>query len=355
MKHCVLLFVLSLLAFAFSCGKSDKTPLPNLFPVSVNGKWGYIDTSGKMKIEPQFDYASSFSEGLALVAMGAGSGEFITLTGEMAGSQGSGYIDERGRLAIDLKFEMAGDFSDGLAVFRENGRYGFINRTGTRCDPAAVSTPLRRLQTVLRRWRWMRGASSGALSTKKDSLRRDRLRRCLRVQRWLCDRPDREESRFVNEFCRSVVPPVYDSALPFSEGLAPVVINGKWAYLDPAGRVRIPPRFTSAGKFSGGLAGVRDAEGWCFVDPNGKTVLRDSKWDAVGLFSEDLAVFLQGEKWGYLDRKGDVVIAPKFDGVSVFKTGSPRFTWVTRSGTSTATANTSGRPPSELRIADCGI
>jgi hypothetical protein len=38
-----------------------------LAPVKQNGKWGYIDISGKFEIEPQFDYAIPFSEGLALV------------------------------------------------------------------------------------------------------------------------------------------------------------------------------------------------------------------------------------------------------------------------------------------------
>ena len=31
------------------------------------GKWGFIDKQGKMVINPQFDYAGDFSEGLAKV------------------------------------------------------------------------------------------------------------------------------------------------------------------------------------------------------------------------------------------------------------------------------------------------
>lgn len=37
--------------------------------VKVNGKYGYIDKSGKMVIEPQFDYANSFKNGFALIGM----------------------------------------------------------------------------------------------------------------------------------------------------------------------------------------------------------------------------------------------------------------------------------------------
>jgi len=38
-----------------------------LASVNVRGKFGYIDRNGNFVIEPQFDAADSFSEGLALV------------------------------------------------------------------------------------------------------------------------------------------------------------------------------------------------------------------------------------------------------------------------------------------------
>jgi len=42
-----------------------------LAPVVVGGKWGFIDTKGNMVIEPKFDDATSFSNGVASVRMGA--------------------------------------------------------------------------------------------------------------------------------------------------------------------------------------------------------------------------------------------------------------------------------------------
>ena len=38
-----------------------------LFPVRVDGKFGYIDKGGSMKISPQFQNAFDFHEGLAKV------------------------------------------------------------------------------------------------------------------------------------------------------------------------------------------------------------------------------------------------------------------------------------------------
>ena len=38
-----------------------------LAAVKQNGKWGYIDENGKTVIKAQFDFANSFSEGIAVV------------------------------------------------------------------------------------------------------------------------------------------------------------------------------------------------------------------------------------------------------------------------------------------------
>src|SRR6266404_4732334 len=41
-----------------------------LYPVNINGKYGYINMSAKVIISPQFDRAETFTEGLAPVAVG---------------------------------------------------------------------------------------------------------------------------------------------------------------------------------------------------------------------------------------------------------------------------------------------
>ncbi|HSG30261.1 MAG TPA: WG repeat-containing protein, partial [Thermodesulfobacteriota bacterium] len=43
---------------------------PGLYPISINHKYGYIDKTGKIVIEPQFDFALSYFEDLAVVLSG---------------------------------------------------------------------------------------------------------------------------------------------------------------------------------------------------------------------------------------------------------------------------------------------
>src|SRR5689334_1522004 len=68
-----------------------------LYPVKMNGKYGFMDKSGNVVIQPQFEQASLFSEGFAPVRTG----------------QRWGYVDRHGNMAIAPQFDMADPFSDG--------------------------------------------------------------------------------------------------------------------------------------------------------------------------------------------------------------------------------------------------
>ena len=127
--------------------------------VRLNGKWGFIDSSGTMVIQPQVEQANPFCDGLASVGEFSGDGPlfgYIDKTGtlvipmqygfpsdfseglcmvliEESGGQTSGYIDKTGTMVIEPKFNMAGDFSEGLAgvmLATDSSRRGYIDKTG---------------------------------------------------------------------------------------------------------------------------------------------------------------------------------------------------------------------------------
>jgi len=67
--------------------------------VCVEGKWGFVDKNGKFIIEPQYEAADSFSQGLAPVCIGM---EW-------------GYINEKNELVITAEYSEARSFYKGVA------------------------------------------------------------------------------------------------------------------------------------------------------------------------------------------------------------------------------------------------
>lgn len=72
-----------------------------LAAVEKNGKWGFVDASGKMVIEPKYDGARSFSNGYAGVKVG----------------DLWGFIDAKDQMVIEPQFYDVKDFSSQGSVF----------------------------------------------------------------------------------------------------------------------------------------------------------------------------------------------------------------------------------------------
>jgi len=152
-----------------------------------SGKWGYADTKGVIRINPKYDSATDFNAGVAAVTLG-GKAYSINKAGDRKGiqfmpdeslvvfSNGAGYfknadgnfsfftkgfrvapgeysqindfsdglarvkdmngithyLDEDGLKKLTLKeYADAGDFCEGKAWVRKNGKYGYVNTSGT--------------------------------------------------------------------------------------------------------------------------------------------------------------------------------------------------------------------------------
>ena len=127
-----------------------------------------------------------------------------------------------------------------------------------------------------------------------------------------------------------VIPAKYVSAGNFSEGLAKVLIDGKWGFIDKGGNQVITTDYNSVLDFHEGLAGVKDTpyidgrlflEGhWGYIDKTGKLVI-PMQYEDCDDFSEGRArVEINGKK-GYIDTSGKLVIPAIYYGAGKFKNG----------------------------------
>ncbi|MBI4703193.1 MAG: WG repeat-containing protein, partial [Deltaproteobacteria bacterium] len=116
---------------------------------------------------------------------------------------------------------------------------------------------------------------------------------------------------------------------------APAVASGlpepfaqadRWGFKGADGAVAIPARFVLAQPFSAqGIAAVVDERGWAYIDARGRVLLRPYVVDnGPDEFAEGLARCVEKDKLGYFDEKGQVVIAPAFDFGTPFRDGRAR-------------------------------
>jgi hypothetical protein len=139
-----------------------------------------------------------------------------------------------------------------------------------------------------------------------------------------------------------VAPPQFDAVKPFHEGMALIEVQRKYGFIDRRGKTVITPQFEWADYFSAGLTVVKVEDKYGFIDRQGNMVLSPQYEYASG-FSEELAPVKTNGKWGYIDRRGKMIIAPRFDSAVPFSQGlaevgvgrgeEGRFGFINRQGT----------------------
>jgi hypothetical protein len=210
-------FLLLVLASWPGVAMAQKSAPPGeLRAVFRQGRWGYADARGKVVIEPRFDAAADFDDGLARV--GIVDEEVPELDGRP--NLRWGYIDERGAVVIPLQYASVRRFTGELAAVAV--RVGDSKQWPVR---ARI------------------GGDRGDL-------------------RW----------GYVDRKGQVAIPPQFLSAGDFAEGLAAVNViptagdpDGEgsfcdgprnFGYIDTTGAIIIAPRYTSAGIFVNGKAQV---------------------------------------------------------------------------------------------------
>lgn len=113
--------------------------------------------------------------------------------------------------------------------------------------------------------------------------------------------------------------PIGDYSICFSNGRAPVMVDGNWGFIDLDGHLVIPAKYDWTGGFSEGLAPVRTGDDAGYINTSGELVIGRGG----GHFNGGLAHFYDAasRKFGYIDVHGQVRIPPKYELVHPFSDG----------------------------------
>ena len=136
---------------------------------------------------------------------------------------------------------------------------------------------------------------------------------------------------YIDRTGEMIIPPQFDRAMGFVEGLGRVGIGDKHGYIDETGKFVIPLKFDEAHAFREGLAGARIGDQFGFIDKTGAFVIQP-RFDHVEHFSEGIAAVLLDGRWGYINQQGDYVAEPQFTRVWPFTDGMAPVVGKGRSG-----------------------
>lgn len=130
---------------------------------------------------------------------------------------------------------------------------------------------------------------------------------------------------YIDKSARLVIPAIFEHAYSFSEGLASVAgENCPTGFIDKTGKVVMSPQCDSySAQFSEGLCVAQDVNGKItegYMDRSGKVVI-PFRFDDCRRFREGRAAVSVKDKWGFIDRSGKVVVKPQFDEVGDFSEG----------------------------------
>ena len=124
---------------------------------------------------------------------------------------------------------------------------------------------------------------------------------------------------------KTVIPFIYNSVEPFSEGLAAVSDKNGTGFVNRNGEVVIPLQFEEAKPFSDGLAVVKKKDGtYAYIDKTGKIVIDAANYRHVESFSEGLAMVRSSDarRAGFIDQTGKEVIPCQYRWAGYFRNGA---------------------------------
>lgn len=255
-----------------------------------NGQFGYVDLNGSVCVEPVYDWAErvfrdeSRGEATALLPVAAVFEGTVKITAEdIAPVQGKyGLLRRDGVLIVPMAYDEVLWALEGVAAMREGARAVLLDlssgaRIGGEYDE--VGTPAQGSVTVRVGNKW------GHLSLNDGELLGQGLS--------------------------------WDAALPFSEGLAGVTLDGQAGFISLNGSVEIPLAYQNVRSFGEGRAAFRQNRRWGFISISGQTVIEPTFADA-GVFSQGACPVKRGEKWGLIDESGEWILTAKYDEILPF-------------------------------------
>ncbi len=373
MKKLFYLCIIFIILFLQSACSTTENDLPTnaeydkiLFPLKIDGFYGFINIDGVLVVPPQFKEAYQSTCGIAVGVNDKGT-FYLDYQGNILFSTKStdayarrfsddlvakcintnqddkrwGYVDKKGAWVIEPIYKIAGDFSEGLASVSYSNyddRF-YIDKSntpvfegkkynGTKFQNGYAQVWQRNIEEI-----WVKreygmervSPSAGGFINKKGELVIPYVIKTLTVYSdgLLCFnyfdldkilKEDKSYFGYMNIEQEVIIEPQYWLAYDFHEGLAVVSNDGiNYGMINKKNEYVLSPEYKFLGEFSEGLIGFsKDGKNYGFMDRDGEIKIPAIFSFALS-FDGSLAYINKDGIPGYVNKEGRYFLASDYD------------------------------------------
>ncbi|HEY8400214.1 MAG TPA: WG repeat-containing protein, partial [Cytophagaceae bacterium] len=269
----------------------------NLLPIKRNYKWGFIDSKGEIKINPQFDYVQEFEGRYSKVLI----------------AHKQGLIDTTGNLIIPAQYEELRVLKDSLFTYKKGNYWGLINIYNEELLSAKFDQidtfrfPL--LKLVLNN-------KSGLYNYRKDLLLTPIYDTIKPLNSELTYIINENKQGVVNDSLSKVLSAQYEKIVVLNSNAVLYQKNGLWGVSDKKGRIVLQPIYKNyRASFDNFIQLQNESLLWELYSVDQKKVINDQGYDAYHFLSPDLLITINGVKKGLITSSGTIIQEPVWDDV----------------------------------------
>ena len=316
----------------------------SLAPFFLDGKWGFVNSSGEIVIEPQYRKAYSFSEeGLAVVLSIEGEWKYINknneplnveIQGVGADRKGfndglaviifgrkKGVINTKGEIVFTPEYDFIHPFSEGFSVAEKGKEFYILSKDGSAKKVEVDLLTMNRFSNGLAPIRG-KNKKFGFMNTKGEVVIKPQF---ISVGHFTAQlawaRDDSKKAGLINQKGEWVVEAKYEYAkfMDAETGLMRVRDESGWKFVDVNGVEIKAEGAVAYGDFHNGLAWARNSMREVgFINVKGEWVIEPS-FQSARHFSDGYCAVKVIDEWGFINKKGEWVIKPSLVKVRDFK------------------------------------
>lgn len=223
-----------------------QTPL---FIIKNGGKYGFVDSIGKICIEPIYNEVEDFKEGYALAEK----------------NNLYGYINKAGRVKIDFQYTDANSFSQQTAIAQQNKTSFLIDHAGKK-----ISAGYDEIADFV----------DNMAIVKKNNL-----------------------YGVINHNGEEIIKPSFSSLSDFAENMAAFMQNNKYGFINKQGFTAIVPVFTWVSGFKNNQCRVKIDNRLGVINKHGDFII-EPKYDVIDELYKGIYMVVKNNLYGFIDSSG---------------------------------------------------